>query len=152
MFARVLVATDFAPSAEAAWTRALELARVHGSELLLLHVYVELPAYPDIAAAVEVQRIYEEQRQWVQRALDERVALAAGAGVRARAVLRVGPPADTICQTAADERCDLIVVGTHGHHGLERLVLGSVAERVVRDAPCPVLVVKTPPVEQRAAA
>ena len=152
MFARVLVATDFAPSAEAAWSRAVDLARVHGGELLLLHVYVELPAYPEIAAAAEVQRIYEEQRQWVQRALDERVARANATGIRARAVLRVGPPADTICQAAADERCDLIVVGTHGHRGLERLVLGSVAERVVRDAPCPVLVVKTPPVEQRAAA
>ena len=151
MFRRILVATDFAPSAEAAWSSARELARVHGSELLLVHVYVELPPYAEVGAA-EVQRIYEEQRRWVQDELDRLAADARAAGLTARALLKVGPPADTITETARDEACDLIVVGTQGRSALDRLLIGSVAERVVRHAACPVLVIKTIDRESRRAA
>jgi nucleotide-binding universal stress UspA family protein len=147
MFRRILVATDFAPSAEAAWSSAMELARALGSELLLVHVYVELSTYADVAVA-EVQRVYDEQRRWVQSALDQHVAAATG--LRARALLKIGPPADTITETAIAEACDLIVVGTQSRSGLDRLLVGSVAERVVRHAPCTVLVVKNP--DTRAAA
>jgi nucleotide-binding universal stress UspA family protein len=151
MFRRILVATDFAPSAEAAWSSALELARVHGSELLLLHVYVELPPYAEVGAA-EVQRIYEEQRRWVQDELDRRIAAARASGLSGRAALKVGVPADTITETAIDESCDLIVVGTQGRGALDRFLLGSVAERVVRHAACPVLVIKTAFLESHRAA
>jgi nucleotide-binding universal stress UspA family protein len=150
-FRRVLVATDFAPSAERAWAIAMDLARAQSAELVLLHAYVELPAYADIAVP-DLQRVYDEQRAWVQHALDERVAAATTTGLRARALVRTGRAADTICESARDLACDLIVVGTQGRAGLDRLVVGSVAERVVRHAPCPVLVVKLPEVEQREAA
>ncbi|HEV8614165.1 MAG TPA: universal stress protein [Methylomirabilota bacterium] len=151
MFRRILVATDFAPSAEAAWTSAMELARAHGSEVVLVHVYVELPPYAEVGAA-DVQRIYEEQRGWIQAELDRRVAGARAAGLTARGLLKVGPPADTITETALDEACDLIVVGTQGRGALDRLIVGSVAERVVRHAACAVLVVKTIELAARRAA
>jgi universal stress protein A len=139
---RIVIATDFAESAEQALEYATELARTQGAELILLHVYVELPPYPEVASA-QVVAIHEEQRRWVEAALDERARRARGAGLLARPLVRTGSPATMIARTAEEEGADMVVVGTHGRSGLDRLLLGSVAERVVRLAPCPVLVVKS---------
>ena len=146
---RILVATDFAESAERALACAVQLARRHGAELVLVHVYMDLPAYPEITAG-QVVAIYEEQRAWIEAALERRARAARGEGLLARAVLRTGPAASTIAETAKDEGADLLVVGTHGRSGLDRLILGSVAERVVRLASCPVLVVKSAEAAARA--
>jgi nucleotide-binding universal stress UspA family protein len=140
-FRRILAATDFAESAERALACAIDLGRLHGAELLLLHVYMDPPAYPEVAAG-QVQAIYDEQRRWVDETLERRARSARAKGLLARALVRTGPPASAIADTARDERADLIVVGTHGRSGLDRLIVGSVAERVVRLAPCPVLVIK----------
>ena len=148
-FRRILVATDFAESAERALACAVQLARRHGTELVLVHVYMDLPAYPEITAG-QVVAIYEEQRAWIEAALERRARAARGEGLLARAVLRTGPAASTIAETAKDEGADLLVVGTHGRSGLDRLILGSVAERVVRLASCPVLVVKSAEAAARA--
>lgn len=148
-FRRILVATDFAESAERALACAVQLARRHGAELILLHVYMDLPAYPEITAG-QVEAIYEEQRAWIEAALERRARAARGEGLLARAVMRTGPAASTIAETAKDENADLLVVGTHGRSGLDRLILGSVAERVVRLATCPVLVVKSADAAARA--
>jgi universal stress protein A len=148
-FRRILVATDFAESAERALTCAVQLARRHGAELILLHVYMDLPAYPEITAG-QVEAIYEEQRRWIESALERRARSARGEGLLARALLRTGPAASTIAETAAEEAADLLVVGTHGRSGLDRLILGSVAERVVRLATCPVLVIKSAETAARA--
>ena len=150
-FRRILVATDFAESAEEALARAVDLGRTHGAELLLLHVFVDLPAYPEVSAG-RVEAIYEEQRRWVEAELERQARRARSQGLLARPVLRTGAPASTIAEVAAEERADLVVVGTHGRTGLDRLVVGSVAERVVRLAPCPVLVVKRRRVDGRAEA
>jgi nucleotide-binding universal stress UspA family protein len=155
VFRRILCATDFSDTAEAAWDMACELARVHVAELELVHVFTRLPAYSYAEApAPAVEKIWEEQRQWVRQALDERVAAAAAGGLRARSVLKTGTPAPEIADTAGEHRADLIVIGTHGRTGLDRLIVGSVAERVVRLAPCPVLAVKPRPAREavRAAA
>jgi nucleotide-binding universal stress UspA family protein len=148
-FRHIIVATDFAESAEQALACAVELARTHGAELVLLHVYMDLPAYPEVTTG-QVEAIYEEQRQWVADALERRARSARSQGLLARPVVRTGPPAATIAETARDERADLVVVGTHGRSGLDRLIVGSVAERVVRLAPCPVLVVKAAAAAARA--
>jgi nucleotide-binding universal stress UspA family protein len=155
VFQRILCATDFSETAEAAWEVACELARVHRAELVLVHVFVALPLYAlGETPAPAVARAWEEQRAWVQSALDERVAAAAARGLTARALLKVGASAAGIADTAAEERADLVVIGTHGRTGFNRLLLGSVAERVVRIAPCPVLTVKPGPAagQTRAAA
>lgn len=148
-FHRILVATDFAESAERALAWGVQLARQHGAELILLHVYMDLPAYPEITAG-QVEAIYEEQRRWIEEALERRARSARGEGVRARAILRTGPPASTIAETATEEGADLLLVGTQGRSGLDRLIVGSVAERVVRLATCPVLVVKSAETAARA--
>jgi nucleotide-binding universal stress UspA family protein len=151
VFRRILCATDFSDTAEAAWDAACGLARTHEAELVLVHVFTTLPAYPEVAVGT-VERVWEEQRLWVQQALDQRVAAAGARGLRARALLKVGAaPPETIAETATAEQADLIVVGTHGRTGLNRLVIGSVAERVVRAAPCAVLIVKPLAAAQAAA-
>jgi nucleotide-binding universal stress UspA family protein len=141
MFQRILCATDFSETADAAWAAARELASTYRSELILVHVFTELPLYPDVAV-LEVQRLWEDQRDWVQRTLTERVSGATAHGVNARWVLKTGTAPESIVEAATETRADLIVIGTHGRTGLSRLVIGSVAERVVRLAPCPVLTVK----------
>jgi universal stress protein A len=141
MFQRILCATDFSDTAEAAWEVACDLARTHQAQLVLVHAFIELPVYPEVAVA-SVQRVWEEQRLWVQQALDQRVEAANARGLTARAVLKTGPAPEAVVDAATEERADLIVIGTHGRTGLTRLVIGSVAERVVRIAPCPVLIVK----------
>jgi nucleotide-binding universal stress UspA family protein len=146
---RIVLATDFSESAERALTYAMDLARVHRAELVLLHVYMDLPAYPEVTAG-QVQTIYDEQRRWVDTTLEQRARSVRAAGLLARAVVRTGPAAATIAETAVDEGADLLVVGTNGRAGLDRLLVGSVAERVVRVASCPVLVVKTAETAARA--
>lgn len=153
MFQRILCATDFSDTAEAAWETACELARVHRAELVLVHVFTGLPmySYAELPGPT-VQKVWEEQRQWVEQTLDERVAAATARGLTARGVLKIGAAATEIPETATEEHADLIVVGTHGRTGLNRLVIGSIAERVVRLAPCPVLTIKPHPTSQPARA
>ncbi|HEV8474016.1 MAG TPA: universal stress protein [Methylomirabilota bacterium] len=151
MFRRILAATDFAESAENAWRFALGLGRAHSAELILLHVAPELPIVPEVAVP-QIEEIYVEQRRWAEQALEQRVGTARAAGVRARWLVRAGAAAPTIAEVAAEEGADLVVVGTQGRGVLDRLVVGSVAERVVRTAPCPVLVVKSAAASAAAAA
>jgi nucleotide-binding universal stress UspA family protein len=94
---------------------------------------------------VQVQTVHEAQRRWATAQLAERVARAEAGGVAARSVLPVGVPHREIVKAAEKERADLLVIGTHGRTGLDRVLLGSIAERVVRLAPCPVLTVRPRP-------
>jgi nucleotide-binding universal stress UspA family protein len=141
MFRRILCATDFSETAEAAWDAACELGHTLRAEVILTHVFTEVPLYPEVAV-IQVQRVWDEQRAWVERALAERVTAATRRGLNARWLVKTGTAAEGIVDTAAENGVDLIVLGTHGRTGLTRLVVGSVAERVVRLAACAVLSVK----------
>jgi universal stress protein A len=141
MFKRIACGTDFSDTAETAWELACELARIHHAELILVHVFIEMPVYAE-ASAITITQVWEEQRAWVEQQLVERAEAATKRGLTARYLLRTGTAPDQIVQAATDEAADLIVIGTHGRSGIERLFIGSVAERVVRHAPCPVLTVK----------
>ena len=141
MYGRILVATDFSKGAETAWDAARALARVHDAEVLLLHVFMEMPGFR-FADVAEIQRLYEQQRLGVEGALNEQARAAQAAGVTTRALLRTGAPAETIVAAAREEQADLIVVGAHGERGVAPLLVGNVAERVVRLADRPVLVVR----------
>jgi nucleotide-binding universal stress UspA family protein len=151
MFKRIVCATDFSDTAETAWEIACELARIHQAELVLVHVFVELPVYPEVAVTT-IQRVWEEQRSWVEQRLAERVEAATARGLTAHYRLRTGTAPEEIARAATDEAADLVVVGTHGRTGINRLVIGSVAERVLRIAPCPVLTVKPRPTRTTARA
>jgi universal stress protein A len=139
----ILYATDFSDSAEPAQAQAIRLARALHAELVILHVAVEVPLFGEWPFSMsEVERVYEAQKQWAAGMLEERVRAARDEGVEARTELRSGVPFEVIVDTAAELGAEMIVIGTHGRSGLQRFLLGSVAERVVRLAPCPVLTVR----------
>jgi universal stress protein A len=139
----VLIATDFSEAAEAAEAQGLDLARRLGADVVYVHVGTEPSLYGESPfGMVRVQAVFEAQRQWATTQLEDRVQRAGARGVTARYVLPAGVPYQEIVKAAEKEHADVVVIGTHGRTGLERVFLGSVAERVVRLAPCPVLTVR----------
>lgn len=140
---RILHPTDFSECAWAAEEFAVRLLEGLGGDLVLLHVAVEASLYAEtVLSMTESRRFYEAVRAWAQERLEARAAALRQQGISARAVLRAGNPFQEIVETAAAEGAELIVMGTHGRGGLSRFLLGSVADRVVRTAPCPVLTVR----------
>lgn len=144
---KILFPTDFSPSSEAALEVASALANDSGAALLIVHVEEAIPSYgvgDMYFGTVEP----DTKALW---GLLNRVAPTRPGVFCERQLLR-GDAATSIVQFAEDEECDLIVMGTHGRSGLGRLLMGSVAEAVVRRAKCPVLTVKKPLRELRAGA
>lgn len=140
---KILHATDFSECAEQARAEAIRLARAFGGELILLHVSIETPLYAEgLMGMTEVQKVYDAQRKWAEETLEARAAETRDGGVTARWRLSIGVPFEEIVRAAEEEGADLIVMGTHGRRGLGRLLLGSVANRVIRMARCPVLTVR----------
>jgi nucleotide-binding universal stress UspA family protein len=137
--------TDFSDCADAAQAVALRLARRVRGEVVLLHVAVEAPLHSEGPLNRKaVRQVYAAQRKWAMKTLEERTAAIRKRGVAARWLLRSGVPAEEIAKASVAEAADLVVLGTHGRAGLERALLGSVADRVIRTAPCPVLTVRVP--------
>ena len=132
----VLVATDFGPAANAALTYGWALARNFGAEIHLLHVMENSflrasPADPHAHRVAVIRTLHEQ--------------LTAGDRPKAHVVVETSDnPADAITEYANTANIDLIVIGTNGRSGVAQLLVGSVAERVVRMARCPVLTVKHP--------
>jgi nucleotide-binding universal stress UspA family protein len=138
----ILVATDFSDTSEAAVAYAVELARKLDAKLYVFNA-IAIPAYgvPELGVAVTATMIDTIVRD-NQAGLD---ALARTyAPTRLEPLLRTGDPRDLIVQTAVEVGADLIVMGTHGRRGVSRALLGSVAEGVLRHAPCPVLTIRKP--------
>jgi nucleotide-binding universal stress UspA family protein len=143
-FRRILVATDFSLHAAAALEQAIDLAKRLGASLVLVHAYdLPLPALHPYAVTVPDPYI-QACRDEARRRLDALLEDVRGRGVEAEARLEVVPAAVAVCEAAKEEGCDLIVMGTHGHRGIARALLGSVAERTLRMAPCSVLTVRGP--------
>ena len=140
---RILCPVDFSETARAAMDTAIELAAKFDGELVLVHAY-PIPGYtfPD-GSAVASARMLQELSDEAARHLDEWRALAEKAGAKKVSVeTAVGDPAGEIVRVAADKKADLVVMGTHGRTGIEHALMGSIAERVVRRAKCPVLTVR----------
>jgi len=141
-FRRIVAPTDFSECAEEAFRFAQRAAQRLGSELVLVHVFVEPPAYGDLGSAwtvlMEAEKwVTDELEKWAEEGRKR-------GGITVRPVVRKGSPSAEIIELAAEERADLVIMGTHGHGAVSRLLLGSVADRVIRTAPCPVLTVRKP--------
>lgn len=144
-FSRILVPTDLSPCAAAAWDLGRRLAAALRAELILMHVFVEGTLWSESPFNVErVREIFAEGRQRTAEAMDEWAKPARAAGLDISVAMRDGRPHEEIVKLATELRADLIVIGTHGRGGASRALLGSVADRVVRLAPCPVLTVREP--------
>ena len=142
-FRRILHPSDFSPASRPAFRKALELAKANRAELLVVHVLPPLPVFPDAyIPATTYDQLAREQRASGQKQVDRLVGSARTAGARASGILvDVGVPAQQIVRLAKSRRADVIVIGTHGRTGLTRVLLGSVAARVMAFAACPVLTV-----------
>jgi nucleotide-binding universal stress UspA family protein len=139
----ILHPTDFSPRSEYAFRLACSLARDHGARLIVLHVVTPPPAVSygemilDTDTAAQVEQFWQTLRQ----------IKSPDPAVQVEHQLEEGFPASEIIRVAKEVKCDMIVLGTHGRSGLGRLLMGSVAEQVVRKAACPVLTVKGPVTE-----
>jgi nucleotide-binding universal stress UspA family protein len=144
VFRRILHATDFSRASGPAFSRAVGLARASGAELLIAHV---LPSVGPLGAEGYVApRMYVEMEAAVRRGAEKRLnsllERARKARVRPRGLLLEGVAHEKIASTAKARKVDLVVVGTQGRTGLARMLLGSVAARVIATSPCPVLAVR----------
>lgn len=137
----IVVGTDFSEQAEKATQQALEFAKALKARVFLLHSW----AMPVPVASEAVLYTGEMINQ-----IEEDAEKAMAAGLKRyreiwpdiEGTVACGDPRDLVVKLAAEKKAGLIVMGTHGRHGLRRALLGSVAEAVVRDAPCAVLVVR----------
>ena len=144
MIKRILVPMDFSPPSDAALEYARSVALRYGGSLHLLHV-AEDPYRAFYSAEVyvpAVEGLREEILSDTAGRLKDRLRPSDVTELHATADSIIGTPAGSIVEYAAGHGIDLIVMGTHGRGGMSHLLMGSVAERVVRTAPCPVLTVR----------
>lgn len=140
---RILLPTDGSESARPAAREALRFARAFDADVLALYV-VDSASFTTLPGEFEWETLRESLEEQGRTALASVSEAAAAAGVRAEVRVAEGHPSEEILRAAAEWSADLVVMGTHGRSGLAHLLLGSVAERVIRHASCPVLVVRAP--------
>ena len=142
----ILVATDFSDISDEALKAASLYARMFGSKVFVTHVFDPTPNVPPVVWSrpdLLERNIRVEIEEAIRETLTGKTAeLLKGVSEVELSVVQHPSPGRAIVEIAEDEGVDLVIVGSHGRSGLSRAVLGSVAERVVRHAPCPVLVVR----------
>jgi len=136
---RIVFATDFSACSFKAFGYALAWAKFFEAQLTISHV-VRNYASLDIEEAIVYVNI-EEQIQGSREKLEKYVSWGKSYASNVQSELLLGIPADQVCQFALDKQGDLIIMGAHGWSGLDRVLMGSVAERVICQAPCPVLII-----------
>jgi nucleotide-binding universal stress UspA family protein len=144
VYKRILVPVDGSSTSIAGLKEALRLARNQKARLKLLHIVDEMMIFSSSEAGLNIEPVIESMKRGGKRILDRAAKLAASRGVRPETELfenATSRVADVLVGRAKRWRADLIVMGTHGRRGVNRLVLGSDAELVVRNSPVPVLLV-----------
>lgn len=138
----ILVPTDFSAPSTKALRYAVALAAQFGAKLTLLNVVEPIGATPDFAynpLVLENEKVMAAAKEQLKRLIEQQ---GIDAALVEKTLVRYGVPFNEISGAAARLKVDLIVIATHGYTGLKHVFLGSTAERVVRHAPCPVLVVR----------
>lgn len=141
---RILMGTDFSDYSKEALDYAVLFAKHFGAELYLLHV-LDVPTYiPGVASVTgpDFSELIRSLREGERKRLEALAGEVRQNGVVVHLILKEGTPFREIPKVVKEVSADLIVLGTHGRTGLDRFMMGSVAERVARRAPCPILLVK----------
>jgi nucleotide-binding universal stress UspA family protein len=142
---RILFPTDFSEHADYAWPFALRFAQEFGAEVHLLHVVAHPPRLTEAYALnFDPEKFAQVLTTEAYTALERLVRAATDCKVESRPAVRIGVDFHEIIDYARTCQIDLIVMATHGRTGLAHALVGSVAEKVVRKAPCPVLTIKHP--------
>ena len=149
----ILVPTDFSKDADSAVAHATALAQRLGAKIVVLHAQqLDLPMFGPYGEGGYMlpAEFRADARREAKKQVDAVVARVRGEGVAAEGELRDLPAAEAIIDSAGTGDVDLVVMGTRGHTGLKHVLMGSVAERVVRLAACPVMTVKAEAATTRA--
>ena len=141
---KILIATDGSDSSMRAAEYGVNVAKTLGAQIRVIHVIdaVVLEEARSLFKAGQHEDVELKLRQAGQRYVNYVLALAEKEAVKAEGSLAKGRPFDVIVRTAEDSKVDLIIMGTHGRRGADRVLIGSVAERVIEYSLCPVLIVK----------
>jgi len=155
MFRRILVPVDGSAASTLGLRHAIGLARDQRARLRVLNVLDDMIVAPraDDYPAADMTVLIKSMKDTGRKALEQAAALASSAGLKAETLMvesRSRYVSDVILDHARAWRADVVVMGTHGRRGLKRLLLGSDAERVLREAPVPVLLVRTRPTTRSA--
>jgi nucleotide-binding universal stress UspA family protein len=134
--------TDFSEASEPAFVRALELATAEGRDLVLVHVIEPVPVLVDEAGVGPTADTRRDAEVTARKRMDVLLDRAKDVRVAASDVVIEGRPTEEILKVLKAVQAGTVVMGTHGRTGLRRLVMGSVAARVVELAPCPVVTVR----------
>jgi nucleotide-binding universal stress UspA family protein len=143
MYKRLLVPLDGSPLAEAALSHAEGIAHQFGSEIVLLRVVVS--PYAIVAPDLVLAGTDSNHQQFADQAeayLKGMIGKLMARNIKARSITCEGPVAEAILDRAKEDRIDMIVMSTHGRGGVSRWVYGSVADRILQAAPCPVLLIR----------
>lgn len=141
---RILCPVDFSEFSETAYDYAHSLARHYEATLLILHVVRSIAIDPTLMASPMVEDVYSRQAADAKTKIEKLAQKQAGEPVRSQITVQLGFAAGSILSFARQNDTDLIVMGTHGRRGLDRLVMGSTTEQVLRKAHCPVLAIRKP--------
>jgi universal stress protein A len=141
-FSKILYATDYSKASARALDEAIAMAKQNGAELLVLHVIDSVPPYvaaEDIGGAELYMKLEQTTQQDAETSMNKLMEKLRKLKLNAKSLLLRGTPPEQIVRTAKNRRANLIVIGTHGRTGLSKLLMGSVANKVVSTAHCPVL-------------
>lgn len=142
-FKTVLFATDFSESSDHAFEYAFSMAKCFNSRLLILHVINELVDLRGFYVPhISIDKLEEEMEESAHKMMDKFIATHTKGYDRVEAIVAPGIPYDEILKKAEAESVDLIVLGTHGRTGLDHVLFGSTAEKVVRKSPVPVMTIR----------
>lgn len=141
---RILCPIDFSKHADLVVEWAAHLAEEHDSELILLHAYHLPVEFQQLEGAYLPADFWDSVKEEAETGLARYAESIRATGIAVRQVVREGYPASVIEEEAVQEKADMIVMGSRGLSGLKHLLLGSIAERVVQKAHCPVLTVNHP--------
>ncbi len=141
MYKKILIPTDGSDTSEKAAEHGVRLAKAVGAEVLCLYV-IDISAF----TGIPTEAIWENMRGLLEdegkKAVDAIEAMAKKYNVKFDSMIKEGIPAEDIAKAAREKAVDVIVMGTAGRSGLDKFLLGSVTEKVMRTAPCPVLVIR----------
>jgi nucleotide-binding universal stress UspA family protein len=142
---KILVPIDFSDYSKNAFRYSIEFCKCFGSEIILIYVIEPVVYPPDFSLGqIAFPTVDMQLDKRAEEELEKLAKAEIPAGQRIRTIVKTGKPFIEIVDTAYDEDVDLIIISSHGHSGVQHILFGSTAEKVVRRAPCPVLTVRDP--------
>jgi nucleotide-binding universal stress UspA family protein len=142
---KVLVPIDFSDYSKSALKYAVNFAKSFSADITLVYVVEPIIYPPDFSMGqIAIPAVSTEWDERAQEELDKLAKTEISKDVKVKSIIKTGKPFVEIIETAKEEEIDLIIIATHGHSGVEHILFGSTAEKVVRKAPCPVLTLREP--------